>query len=153
MRAPWRITKDHWDAADEAGFGAFVTALYTFRQMYLTFHGKERFTVVSDHGHGHDHHDAHDEHHDDHGHHEPGVLHHAPKESPWVVTLPLILLAIPSLLIGAFGVGPMLFGNWFGSAIHVQEGRNVLEKLAEEIYREWLSLARAPRHSLHRPPS
>jgi NADH-quinone oxidoreductase subunit L len=114
--------------------GAFVTALYTFRQMYLTFHGKERFTVVSDHGHGHDHHDAHDEHHDDHGHHEPGVLHHAPKESPWVVTLPLILLAIPSLLIGAFGVGPMLFGNWFGGSIHVQEGRNVLEKLAEEFH-------------------
>ncbi len=75
--------------------GAFVTATYTFRQMYLTFHGKERFTVVSHHG--HDHHDAHDDHHDDHGHHEPGVLDHAPKESPWVVTLPLILLAIPSL--------------------------------------------------------
>src|SRR5579859_7100705 len=75
--------------------GAFVTALYTFRQMYLTFHGKERFVVVHDHGHGHGHghddhahasHDAHhdDSHKDDHGHHEPGVLEHAPKESPWV---------------------------------------------------------------------
>src|SRR5487761_133983 len=50
--------------------GAFVTAVYTFRQMYLTFHGKERFTVVEHHGHGH--HDAHDE----HAHHEPGVLAH-----------------------------------------------------------------------------
>src|SRR5574337_818710 len=83
--------------------GALVTGLYTFRQMYLTFHGKERFTVVEQHGHGH---------HDDHGHHEPGVLAHAPKESPWVVTLPLVLLAIPSLLIGYVTVAPMLFGNW-----------------------------------------
>ncbi|HEX5305037.1 MAG TPA: NADH-quinone oxidoreductase subunit L [Dyella sp.] len=113
--------------------GAFVTALYTFRQMYLTFHGKERFTVAAHHGHGHD--DAHhDDHHDDHGHHEPGVLEHAPKESPWVVTLPLVLLAIPSLLVGFFTVGPMLFGDWFGQAIHVEEANNVLGELAGEFH-------------------
>jgi NADH-quinone oxidoreductase subunit L len=113
--------------------GAFVTALYTFRQMYLTFHGKERFTVVAHHGHGH--HDAHhDDHHDDHGHHEPGVLEHAPHESPWVVTLPLVLLAIPSLLVGFFTVGPMLFGDWFGQAIHVEEANNVLGELAGEFH-------------------
>src|SRR5690348_11241640 len=107
--------------------GALVTGLYTFRQMYLTFHGKERFTVVEHHGHGHDDHD-------DHGHHEPGVLAHAPKESPWVVTLPLVLLAIPSLLVGFFTVGPVLFGNWFGSAIHVEEANNVLGELAGEFH-------------------
>ena len=112
--------------------GALVTGLYTFRQMYLTFHGKERFTVVAHHGHAH--HDAHDDHHDDHGHHEPGVLEHAPKESPWVVTLPLVLLAIPSLLVGFFTVGPMLFGNWFGSAIHVNEANNVLAELGQEFH-------------------
>ncbi|WP_017462245.1 NADH-quinone oxidoreductase subunit L [Dyella ginsengisoli] len=112
--------------------GAFVTALYTFRQMYLTFHGKERFTVKAHHGHGHDAH--HDDHHDDHGHHEPGVLEHAPTESPWVVTLPLVLLAIPSLLIGFLTVGPMLFGGWFGQAIHVDEANNVLGELAGEFH-------------------
>lgn len=107
--------------------GALVTGLYTFRQMYLTFHGKERFTVVEQHGHDHDGHDG-------HGHHEPGVLAHAPKESPWVVTLPLVLLAIPSLLVGFFTVGPMLFGNWFGSAIHVDEANNVLAELGQEFH-------------------
>ncbi|MFC3653858.1 NADH-quinone oxidoreductase subunit L [Dyella humi] len=112
--------------------GAFVTATYTFRQMYMTFHGKERFKVVEH----HDHHDAHghDDHHDDHDHHEPGVLHHPPKESPWVVTLPLILLAIPSLLVGIFTVQPMLFGNWFGGAIHVDEANNVLGEVGKEFH-------------------
>ncbi|GLQ95335.1 NADH-quinone oxidoreductase subunit L [Dyella acidisoli] len=112
--------------------GAFVTATYTFRQMYMTFHGKERFKVVEHHGH-HDAH-GHDDHHDDHGHHEPGVLHHPPKESPWVVTLPLILLAIPSLLVGLFTVQPMLFGNWFGGAIHVDEANNVLGEVGKEFH-------------------
>ncbi|WP_108471345.1 NADH-quinone oxidoreductase subunit L [Rhodanobacter thiooxydans] len=105
--------------------GALVTGLYTFRQMYLTFHGKERFKVVASHGH---------DHHDDHGHHEPGVLAHAPKESPWVVTLPLVLLAIPSLLVGFFTVGPTLFGNWFGGAIHVEEANDVLAELSHEFH-------------------
>jgi NADH-quinone oxidoreductase subunit L len=122
--------------------------------MYLTFHGKERFVVVHDHGHRHGHgHDAHASHEDahEHGdahtsvgqdehphtepdHGEPGVLHHPPQESPWVVTLPLVLLAIPSLLIGFFTVGPMLFGGWFGQAIHVDEANNVLGELAGEFH-------------------
>ncbi|GAA0888504.1 NADH-quinone oxidoreductase subunit L [Rhodanobacter soli] len=104
--------------------GVLVTGLYTFRQMYLTFHGKERFTVVEQHGHGHD----------DHGHHEPGVLAHAPKESPWVVTVPLVLLAIPSLLVGYVTVGPTLFGNWFGKAIHVEEANNVLAEMGQHFH-------------------
>jgi len=135
--------------------GAFVTALYTFRQMYLTFHGKERFVVVGHHGHAHDthaaghgahdhgahDHGAHDVHADDHAHsddphhgHKPGELEHAPHESPWVVTLPLILLAIPSLLVGFFTIGPMLFGDWFGPAIHVEEANNVLGELGHEFH-------------------
>jgi NADH-quinone oxidoreductase subunit L len=112
--------------------GAFVTATYTFRQMYLTFHGKERFKVIEHHGHGH-----HDEHHGDHEHHEPGVLHHPPKESPWVVTLPLILLAIPSMFVGWFTVKPMLYGDWFGEAIHVQQDNNVLEEVGKGFHTWW----------------
>ncbi|MFC5581277.1 NADH-quinone oxidoreductase subunit L [Rhodanobacter terrae] len=109
--------------------GAFVTAVYTFRQMYLTFHGKERFTVVADHGHGH-----HVAHFDDHGHHEQGIMHELPKESPWVVTLPLVLLAIPSLLVGFFTVKPVLFGGWFGSAIHVDAANDVLGELGQHFH-------------------
>jgi NADH-quinone oxidoreductase subunit L len=86
--------------------GVFVTALYSFRLLYMTFHGRERFVVDHD-THGHD----------DHGHHESGHLPHAPQESPWVITLPLIALAIPSLLIGWYTVGPMLHGDYFGNAI------------------------------------
>jgi NADH-quinone oxidoreductase subunit L len=89
----------------------FVTSFYSFRLLYLTFHGKERFRDAhDDHGHGHEAH-AHDDHaHDDHGH---GA--HEPHESPWVVTVPLILLAIPSIAIGFLTIGPMLFGtDWMG---------------------------------------
>ncbi len=106
--------------------GVFVTSFYSFRLLYLTFFGKERFRDAhADHGHGdhagdqaaHDahadaHHAGHADHgHDDHGHHGA----HEPHESPWVVTLPLILLAIPSIFIGFFTIGPMLFGtDWTG---------------------------------------
>jgi len=84
--------------------GVFVTALYSFRLLYLTFHGRERFVVEhGDHGH--------------HGHHEPGHLEHPPHESPWVVTVPLILLAIPSIVIGAVTVGSILHGDYFGVSI------------------------------------
>ncbi len=86
--------------------GVFVTAFYSFRMYFLVFHGKERFRDVK-------HHDAHG--HDDHGHHGA----HEPHESPWVVTLPLILLAIPSVVVGYILVKPMAFGNWFGAAIVV----------------------------------
>jgi NADH-quinone oxidoreductase subunit L len=108
--------------------GVFVTALYSFRLLYMTFHGKERFVVETHHGHGHA------EHHDDHADHEPGHLAHAPHESPWVVTVPLILLAIPSVVIGWPTIGPMLFGRWFGNAIRVAEPNNVLGELAKEFH-------------------
>jgi NADH-quinone oxidoreductase subunit L len=115
--------------------GVFVTATYTFRQMYMTFHGKERFTVVHD-----DHHGHHADHRDDHGHHEAGIMHETPKESPWVVTLPLILLAIPSLLVGFFTARPMLFGGWFGQAIKVNESNDVLGELGKEFQGSFSSM-------------
>ncbi|WP_066096654.1 NADH-quinone oxidoreductase subunit L [Xanthomonas massiliensis] len=105
--------------------GVLVTSFYSFRLLFLTFHGKERFRDAHD-GHGHaahahgdvEHTDAEAQvhaHADDHGH---GA--HEPHESPWVVTIPLILLAIPSVAIGFFTMGPLLFGtDWAG---HHPEG-------------------------------
>ncbi|MDR7067362.1 NADH-quinone oxidoreductase subunit L [Pseudoxanthomonas japonensis] len=93
----WIATYGYWAVL----LGVFVTSFYSFRLLYLTFHGKERFRDAhADHAHGATH--------DDHGVHEP-------HESPWVVTVPLVLLAIPSILIGFFTIGPMLFGtDWTG---------------------------------------
>lgn len=107
--------------------GVFVTSLYSFRVYFLVFHGKERFPAHGhDHGHGHDAHHA-DTHHDDHGHHGG-----TPHESPWVVTLPLVLLAIPSVLIGAWAVDPMLFGKFFNGAITVLPQHEAMAELGEE---------------------
>ena len=103
--------------------GVFVTSLYSFRLYFLVFHGKERFDT-SGHGHGH----GHDDHgHDDHGHHGG-----TPHESPWVVTLPLLLLAIPSVLIGAWVVDPMLFGKFFDGVIKVLPQHPAMHELHEE---------------------
>lgn len=111
--------------------GVFVTAFYSFRLVFMTFHGPERFGDAA-HGHDHDHDDhghGHD-HADDHGHGHHGK----PHESPWVVTVPLILLAIPSLFIGWFTIGPVLFGDYFGGAIFVSEQRDVLAHVGEEFH-------------------
>src|SRR3984893_14893267 len=86
--------------------GVFITALYTFRMFFMTFHGQPRMD-----------------------HHTQEHLH----ESPWVVTVPLILLAIPSALIGWFTVKPILFGGYFDGAIHVLPANNVLGHVAEEF--------------------
>jgi len=88
----------------------FVTAFYTFRLLFMTFHGKERFEA-----HGHD----------DHG--------HAVHESPAVVTVPLILLAIPSVCAGWL-IGPVLFGGYFGGSIAVAPGQDVLAEMAAEFH-------------------
>jgi NADH-quinone oxidoreductase subunit L len=109
--------------------GVFVTSLYSFRVYFLVFHGKERFSTDAGHGHGHDDHahDAHDAHgHDDHGHGGP------PRESPWVVTLPLVVLAIPSVVIGALVVDPLLFGKFFQGAITVLPQHPAMHVLGEE---------------------
>ncbi len=104
----------HFSNLPGAGFahfavlaGVFVTAFYSFRMYFLVFHGKERFDQNPD-----AHHDGHDH---DHGHHGAQV----PHESPWVVTVPLVLLAIPSVVIGFLTIGPMLFGDFFKDAIFV----------------------------------
>src|ERR1700688_64873 len=87
--------------------GVFVTALYTFRMFFMTFHGKPRMD-----------------------HHTEEHLH----ESPWVGTVPLVLLAIPSALIGWFTVEPMLFGGYFQGAIHVLPANDVLAQVGEEFH-------------------
>jgi len=97
----------------------FVTALYTFRLVFMTFHGAERFYGDSTHGAAH-------------GHGEGGHA-HAPHESPAVVTVPLILLAIPSICAGWF-IGPVLFGNYFGGAIFVAPAHNVLALMGEDFH-------------------
>ena len=93
-------------------------------------HGTAAHAAPAAHGHGahaHDSHGAHDAHgHDDHGHGHGGT----PHESPWVVTLPLILLAIPSVLVGAWAVGPMLFGDYFDDVILVAQSHPAMEELA-----------------------
>jgi len=150
----WIATYGYWAVL----LGAFVTSFYSFRLLYLTFFGEERFRHAAAHGHGdhahddhahddHAHADAHDgAHHDDHAHddHSHGHGAHEPHESPWVVTLPLILLAIPSIFIGFFTVGPMLFGKdtsghhevlpYFLGAIEVLKEHDVVAKLAGEFH-------------------
>ncbi|MDP1528077.1 NADH-quinone oxidoreductase subunit L [Rhodoferax sp.] len=102
--------------------GVFITAFYSFRLYFLVFHGKERFDQNPDAHHGHD----------DHGHHGHDSK---PHESPWVVTVPLILLAIPSVLIGFFTIGPMLFGDYFKDAIFVNaEIHQAMKLLGEEFH-------------------
>jgi len=98
--------------------GVLVTAIYSFRLLYLTFHGKERFEVS---------HEA--------GDHPPdGIVPHAPKESPLVVTIPLILLAIPSVLIGWYTIEPVLFGGWLSDSIMVMPKNDVLAAVGEHFH-------------------
>lgn len=103
--------------------GVFVTAFYSFRLYFLVFHGKERFDQNPDaHHHGHD----------DHGHHDE---HHEPHESPWVVTAPLVLLAIPSVVIGFLTIEPMLFGDFFKDSILVNlEKHPAMEELKQAFH-------------------
>ncbi|OWY39117.1 NADH-quinone oxidoreductase subunit L [Xenophilus sp. AP218F] len=89
--------------------GVFVTAFYSFRMYFLVFHGKERWMEKKD--------EHHDHGHDDHDHHHGLGPNDKPHESPWVVTLPLVLLAIPSVLIGYFAVSPLLAGDFFKNVI------------------------------------
>jgi NADH-quinone oxidoreductase subunit L len=126
----------------------FVTALYSFRMYFMVFHGPERFRgpkhpdspmgQAEAHGHGHDSHG-----HDDHGHgHGP----HIPHESPWVVTLPLVLLAIPSVIIGAIMIGPMIYGDFFShgvvfdKVIFIGENHEGLKEMAGEFH-GWVAMA------------
>jgi NADH-quinone oxidoreductase subunit L len=87
--------------------GAFITALYSFRLVFMTFHGQERM----------------DEHTREHLH-----------ESPWVIWVPLVVLAIPSVVIGFLTAGPVLFGDYFAGAIKVLPAHDVLAKVGEEFH-------------------
>jgi NADH-quinone oxidoreductase subunit L len=113
--------------------GVYVTALYTFRMLFLTFHGKERFRETEAHlesegGHPEEHHH--------------GAEGHAPHESPWVVVGPLVALAIPSIVIGALTVDPVLVGGYFGSSIFVLPAHNVIAEIGREIPQPfWLHFA------------
>jgi NADH-quinone oxidoreductase subunit L len=104
--------------------GVFVTAFYSFRMYFLVFHGEERF-----------HHKPfppeHDPAHDDHGDSHA----HTPHESPWVVTAPLVLLAIPSVVIGFMAIQPMLYGEFFKDSIVVDAARHpAMTELAEGFH-------------------
>jgi NADH-quinone oxidoreductase subunit L len=121
--------------------GVFVTAFYSFRMYFLVFHGQERFDKAHD-AHARnddDHHaDVHDGDHDDEevspDHHHGLAPGQKPHETPWVVTLPLVLLAIPSVLIGYLTIEPMLFGDFFKDAIFINgEAHPVMEELAQEF--------------------
>ncbi len=139
--------------------GVFITALYTFRMMFMTFHGRERFhDAAYDHGAHRAASDNAASHHDvsHHGaashadsrdaaasgapatHAEPdtGHDHHVgpPHETGWVITVPLILLAVPSVYAGWAYIEPLLFGTYFGNAIYVAEPHNVLAHIAEEFH-------------------
>jgi len=115
----------HLSTTPGAGFayllilaGVFVGGFYSFRLVFFAFHGKERFRDVVSHGH------------DTHDHHGPVE----PKESPWVVTVPLILLAIPSVIAGWAMVGPALFGNYFGGAIFIAPEHPAIARMAADFH-------------------
>ena len=120
--------------------GVFVTAFYSFRMYFLVFHGKERFDQNPD------------AHHDDARRPRPTMAtttHHEPHESPWVVTAPLLLLALPSVVIGFLTIEPMLFGDFFKDAIFVDaEKHPAMEELAKEFH----GPAQMALHGLTTPP-
>jgi NADH-quinone oxidoreductase subunit L len=124
----------HFSTLPGAGFayfavlaGVFVTSFYSFRLYFLVFHGKERYDQNPDAHHGHDdHHDSHS----DHGHGDG-----KPHETPWVVTVPLVLLAIPSVAIGFLTIGPMVFGDFFQDAIYTNAALHpAFSMFAEEFH-------------------
>ncbi|MCC9596061.1 MULTISPECIES: NADH-quinone oxidoreductase subunit L [unclassified Rubrivivax] len=119
--------------------GVFVTAFYSFRMYFLVFHGEERFRhkpfpPEDDHAHG-----------DDHGHGHDAT----PHESPWVVTAPLLLLALPSVVIGFMTIGPMLYGDFFAGAIFVDAAKHpAMAELAEK----WHGATAMALHGLQTAP-
>ncbi|AVP58550.1 NADH-quinone oxidoreductase subunit L [Pulveribacter suum] len=124
----------HHSTLPAAGFahfavmaGVFVTAFYSFRMYFLVFHGKERYDQNPD------------AHHGDHGHGHD--THAKPHESPWVVTVPLILLAIPSVVIGFMYVQPMLFGDFFRGVIFVDAARHPAMAAIAEAFHGPLAMA------------
>jgi len=128
----------HLPAAGFAHFavlaGVFVTSFYSFRLYFLVFHGQERYDQNPD--------AHHDDHHDDHGDGKP-------HESPWVVTVPLLLLAIPSVLIGYFTIEPMLLGSFLADAITVNPALHPAMTQFAAVFHGPLAMAQ---HALSTPP-
>ena len=114
----------------------FVTAFYAFRQYFIVFHGKERWR------------EAKHDHHDDHGHHHGLKPSDNPHESPWVVTLPLILLAIPSVIIGYIAIEPMLYGDFFKNVIYVNHELHPVMHIMKEEFHGAMAMVS---HSLYTP--
>jgi NADH-quinone oxidoreductase subunit L len=118
------VHESHLPGAGFASFavlaGGFITAFYSFRMYFLVFHGKERFDQNPDAHHGHG-----------HGHHNEPQL---PHESPWVVTVPLVLLAIPSVVIGFMTIEPMLYGAFFKDSIFFAEKHEALKEMAKAFH-------------------
>ncbi len=112
--------------------GVLITSFYSFRLLYLTFHGQPRYTV--DVGAG--------------DHPPDGVLQHVPHESPLVVTIPLILLAIPSVVIGYMTIEPVLFGGWLTDSVNILPQNDTVAAVGEHFHG---SLAMA-RHALGTAP-
>jgi NADH-quinone oxidoreductase subunit L len=106
--------------------GVFITSFYSFRMYFLVFHGKERWGT-NDHS---------EDAEDDHGH-DP---HHGlnagdkPHESPWVVTLPLILLAIPSVVVGCVAINAFIAGDFFKDVIYVDPKHPAMGVLQEHFH-------------------
>lgn len=90
--------------------GVFITAFYAFRMYFMVFHGQLRIEHTND-------------------HHA-----HTPHESPWVVTIPLLLLAIPSVFIGFWAIDPILYGKFFDQAIYVDTAAHPVMMLLAETY-------------------
>ncbi len=109
--------------------GVFVTAFYSFRLYFLVFHGEERFGKSH-----HDHQGDHDDEETSHDHHHGLAPGQKPHETSWVVTLPLILLAIPSVAIGFVTIEPMLFGDYFLDAIFIGHEHEALAEMRQEFH-------------------
>jgi NADH-quinone oxidoreductase subunit L len=108
--------------------GVFITAFYTFRMLFLAFHGEERFRHADAHAADSPQEPGHDE---THGHGGD------PHESPWVVTVPLVLLAIPSIYSGWAYIDPVLFGNFFGQSIMIAQQHTGLATMTGEWHGPW----------------
>ena len=132
------VAESHLPGAGFAYFavmaGVFVTAFYSFRMYFLVFHGQERYDQNPD------------AHHDDHHGHDD---HHEPHESPWVVTVPLLLLAIPSVVIGYLTIEPMLYGDFFKDAIFVNADKHHVMKELAAAFHGPLAMAS---HAFSTPP-
>lgn len=102
--------------------GVFVTACYAFRQYFMVFHGEEKWRKQP-------------AHHDEHGHHHGLSANDNPKESPWVVWVPLVILAVPSLVIGWFIIEPLLYGGYFSDAVHIDSAAHpAMSVMAEHFH-------------------